>query len=141
MVMQAVAAALGIPGATAVLHGRHREAVLVAASDATARAAHDLETALGEGAATAAMTGARLVHAAGRELPARWPRYGPAIGQIGIHAVTAAPLRCRPARSAHCAATTAGPPPARTWLRRQATSPRRSLPSCSAPPRRRPCQP
>jgi len=54
MVMQAVAAALGIPEATAVLYGRRREAVLVAASDATARMAHDLETALGEGA-TAAM--------------------------------------------------------------------------------------
>ncbi len=61
MVMQAVAAALGIPGATAVLYGRRREAVLVAASDATARAAHDLEAALGEGAAAAAMAGGRRV--------------------------------------------------------------------------------
>ncbi len=78
----AVAAALGIPGAAAVLYSRRREAVLVAASDATARAAHDLEAALGEGAA-AAMAGGRRVPAAGRELPARWPAL---MDAVGLHA-------------------------------------------------------
>lgn len=47
--MAAVAAALGVRGVTTALRGHHHSAALVAASDSTAQAAHDLEIALAYG--------------------------------------------------------------------------------------------
>jgi hypothetical protein len=75
------------------LRGRRPATVVTAASDAIARAAHDLEIALGEGPAVTAMTAGVPVSAVGGSLPDRWPLYGPAIGELGVRAVVAVPLR------------------------------------------------
>ena len=91
--MSAVAAAMGVGSAAATLRGRRQAAVVTAASDALARAAHDLEVALGEGPAVTAMTAGVHVSAVGGSLPDRWPLYGPAIGELGVRAVVAVPLR------------------------------------------------
>lgn len=90
-VMQVVAARLRASSAVAALSGRHMPAALVAASDATARRAHELELVMAEGPATEARRGS-FVMAAGPVLIDRWPRYGPAVADLGIHAVCAAPL-------------------------------------------------
>jgi len=91
--MSAVAAAMGVSSAAATLRGRRAAAVVAAASDALARAAHDLEVALGEGPGVTAMTAGVHVSAVGGSLPDRWPLYGPAIGELGVRAVVAVPLR------------------------------------------------
>ena len=91
--MSAVAAAMGVGSAAATLRGRRLAAVVAAASDALARAAHDLEVALGEGPGVTAMTAGVHVSAVGGSLPDRWPLYGPAIGELGVRAVVAVPLR------------------------------------------------
>jgi hypothetical protein len=91
--MSAVAAAMGVGSAAATLYGERTAAVVTAASDAVARAAHELEIALGEGPAVTAMTGGVPVSAAGGSLADRWPLYGPAIGELGVRAVAAVPLR------------------------------------------------
>ncbi len=93
--MTAVAATLGLRSATATLCGRRQAAAAVAASDETARAAHDLEIVLGEGPAAAAMTEGALVQATGATLCERWPTYGPAVAELGVRAVVAAPLLIR----------------------------------------------
>src|SRR5262249_19661128 len=82
----------------ATLRGRRPAAVVAAASDAIARAAQDLELALGEGPAVTAMTADVPVRAVGGSLPDRWPLYGPAIGELGVRAVVAGPLRSAAAR-------------------------------------------
>ena len=91
--MSAVAAAIGVGSATATMHGQSPAAVVATASDAVARAAHDLEVALGEGPAITAMTEGVPVSAVGGSLPGRWPLYGPAVGELGVRAVIAVPLR------------------------------------------------
>jgi len=91
--MSAVAATMGVGSAAATLYGRRPAAVVTAASDALARAAHDLEIVLGEGPAVTAMTAGVPVSAVGDSLPDRWPLYGPAIGELGVRAVVAVPLR------------------------------------------------
>jgi len=91
--MSAVAAAMGVGSAAATLYGRRPAAAVTAASDALARAAHDLEIVLGEGPAVTAMTAGVPVTAAGGSLADRWPLYGPAIGELGVRAVVAVPLR------------------------------------------------
>jgi len=88
----AVASALGTPSATATLRGLRSVSVAVASSDATARAAHQLEIIMAEGPAIdATVTGASLA-VAGAALLDRWPRYGSAVAGLGVRAVTAAPL-------------------------------------------------
>jgi len=95
-VMQVVAARLRTSSAVVALSGEHQPMALTAASDATARRAHDLELVLAEGPATEAGHGS-LVVAAGGVLLDRWPRYGPAAADLGIHGVSAAPLGTRDA--------------------------------------------
>ena len=90
--MSAVAAAIGVSSATATVRGRRPAAVLAASSDVTARAAHDLEVALGEGPAVAAVAQRALIRAGGPSLAERWPLYGPAVEELGVHAVIAVPL-------------------------------------------------
>jgi hypothetical protein len=93
--MRSVASQLGMSSALAALgHKDGATAVVVAASDETARVAHDLELVMAEGPATEAARGAP-VRAAGQALCERWPRYGPAVGELGVQAVCAAPLRSR----------------------------------------------
>ena len=97
--MAAVAETIGVPGAAAALYDqRSHNPVLVSTSDATAQAAYDLEAMAAEGPATHLMAEGGPVRAAGAELAARWPRYGPAAVRLGIRAVTAVPLQVPAAR-------------------------------------------
>jgi hypothetical protein len=90
--MAAVANVLGTQSALVMLGGRVRDAATVAVSDRTAQASHDLELVMAEGPVTDAAKGLAVV-AAGSALLDRWPRYGPAVAELGIRAVEAAPLR------------------------------------------------
>lgn len=87
----AVAEALGTGSAIATLQGRSRVALAVASSDPIARAAYGLEITLGEGPVAEAATGA-TVTVTGDGLCSRWPRYGPALTDLGVTAVSATPL-------------------------------------------------
>lgn len=108
--MSAVTDTLGIAGAAAALYGRaSRFAILVATSDATAKMAYDLEAELGEGPASTTMAEGTPGQAAGRELQARWPKYGQAVARLGIHSVTAVPLRVPAARLGVLCCYGAGP--------------------------------
>jgi len=91
--IDAVAAAIGMPGVAVILLGTQRDEVVVAASDATARAAYDLEFVLGEGPAHLAAGRGQAVQAAGMALAGRWPQYGPAVARLGVQAVLAVPLQ------------------------------------------------
>lgn len=91
--MAAIASALGASSALAILHGQQRGAAVVGASDRTAQAAHDLELVMAEGPTLEAARCGAPVTAAGTALADRWPRYGAAVTELGVHAVAAAPLR------------------------------------------------
>ncbi len=90
--MAAVASALGTPSAAATLRGQRHASVVAAASDATARAAHELEIVMAEGPAAEAAAAGTSIAVAGTALLDRWPHYGPALAELGVRAVTAAPL-------------------------------------------------
>jgi len=91
--IDAVAAAIGMPSAAVVLLGTQRGEAAAAASDATARAAHDLEFVLGEGPAHLAADRGQAVRVAGTALADRWPQYGPEVARLGVQAVIAVPLQ------------------------------------------------
>jgi hypothetical protein len=91
--IDAVAAAIGLRSATVILLGAQRGEAVIAASDATARAAHDLEFVPGEGPAHLALTRGHGVQAADAALCGRWPQYGPAVARLGVQAVIAVPLQ------------------------------------------------
>ena len=90
--MAAIASVLGASSALAVLHGQRHGAAVVGASDRTAQAAHDLELVMAEGPTLEAARCGAPVTAAGTALADRWPRYGAAVTELGVHAVAAAPL-------------------------------------------------
>lgn len=90
--MAAVASVLGTRGAMAALRGRRHAVALVAASDADALAAHDLELVLAEGPVSDVVALGTPLTVTGTALLERWPRYGPAVAELGVRAVTAAPL-------------------------------------------------
>ena len=90
--MSAVASVLGASSALAVLHGQRHGAAVVGASDRTAQAAHALELVMAEGPTLEAARCGAPVTAAGTALADRWPRYGTAVTELGVHAVVAAPL-------------------------------------------------
>jgi ANTAR domain-containing protein len=89
--MRAVAGMLGTSSALATLAGQTRTAGLVAASDSRALRAHDLEQVFAEGPATEAAKGVPVT-VGGDGLLERWPGYGPAVAQMGVGVVSAAPL-------------------------------------------------
>lgn len=89
----AVANAAGSHSATLVLLGRGNAEALVATSDATSAAAHELELTFAEGPSRDAMKGRVPIWAAGSGLSARWPHYGPALRELGVAAVSAIGLR------------------------------------------------
>ncbi|MEV6105986.1 GAF and ANTAR domain-containing protein [Streptomyces sp. NPDC051940] len=89
--MAGVAEACGTGSAALTLLGPDRAQLAVAASDETARSAQDLEFVLGEGPARDAALG-QQVRAAGAVLAERWPRYGAAVEELGLHSVVAVPL-------------------------------------------------
>ena len=93
VLVDAVAAAIGMQSAAVVLLGARRGEGVVAGSDATARAAYDLEFVLGEGPVRLAVADGRAVRAAGTAVYGRWPQYGPAVARLGVHAVVAVPLQ------------------------------------------------
>jgi hypothetical protein len=90
--LAAVASVLGASSALAVLHGQQHGAAVVGASDRIARAAHDLELVMAEGPTLEATRTGMPVKAAGAALADRWPQYGTAVTELGVHAVVAAPL-------------------------------------------------
>jgi len=90
--MAAVAAILGMDGAAVTVFGRLHTPAMVATSDPTAQAAHDLEFVLGEGPTTDATASGSLVVAAGPAVRDRWPQYGAAVAELGVLAVVATPL-------------------------------------------------
>ncbi|WP_158887198.1 ANTAR domain-containing protein [Amycolatopsis anabasis] len=91
--MAAVANTSGAESAAVVLLGPEHTEVLVATSNSLARAAHDLESILGEGPVHDCSAARGLLTTSGAELTTRWPHYGPALAQLGIDTVAAAPLR------------------------------------------------
>lgn len=110
--MTAVTDVLHSASALATLGAPGRAPAFVAASDATARACHDLELVMAEGPVTDAVKGAPVT-AAGPGLLDRWPGYGPAAAQLGIRAVSAAPLGLAGVRlGALCALDRTADPPA-----------------------------
>lgn len=88
----AAAAVLGMPSTTIVLFDGQRAIAVLAASDVTARAAHDLEAVLGEGPVHAVTGNPATIGVEGSALCDRWPRYGPAVAGLGVQAVLAVPL-------------------------------------------------
>ena len=91
VLMSAVANTAGWHGAVLSLRDSSGDEMLVAASDATARRAHELEVTLNEGPSWDALLGGNPV-ACGDELDRRWPSYAPAVGDLGVQAVAAVPL-------------------------------------------------
>jgi GAF domain-containing protein len=91
--MSAVAEAIGVRSATAAMRGQDPASVVATSSDELARAAHDLESALGEGPALAAIAEGTPVSAGSGALAARWPLYGPAVAELGVRSVLAVPLQ------------------------------------------------
>ena len=90
--MAAVAAMLGMDSALITLAGREHAQGMVAVSDATARAAHELEFVLGEGPGADAENCGEILVATGPVLRERWPYYGPAVAELGVRTVVAMPL-------------------------------------------------
>lgn len=101
--MDAVAAAIGMPGAAVILLGTQGSEAVVAASDTNARAAHDLEFVLGEGPAHLAVAQGRTVRVTGPALCGAWPQYGPAVTRLGVQAVLAVPVQPPTCLGALCA--------------------------------------
>ncbi len=91
----AIAAALGTPSASLTFTGARGEGdapVFATVSDATAKSAHDLEVVTAEGPSTDATATGALVRIEGAELWRRWHIFGPAVAELGVRAVVAAPL-------------------------------------------------
>jgi len=81
-----------------------RSIVALAVSDDIARKAHDLEIVMAEGPVGEAARAGAPVLVAGNALCDRWPRYGPAVADLGVTTVIAAPLGLADARfGAMCA--------------------------------------
>lgn len=90
--LAAIAGLVGTDAAALTLLDADQTEVWIAASNATARLAQDLEYTLGEGPARDATATNSAIFVRGSELPARWRHYGPAARQIGIDTVAAVPL-------------------------------------------------
>lgn len=96
--MTAVADVSGSRSVAVVLYESRTAEPIVAAADRTARAAHDLEYLIGEGPANELMAGGAPLSIGGEELSTRWPYYGPALAELGVRSLTAAPLAVSGAR-------------------------------------------
>jgi len=97
------AAVLGTPSTTIILFDGQRAIAVLAASDATARAAHDLEILMGEGPLQSLTGTSTPIRVVGPALRDRWPRYGPAVTELGVQAVLAVPLPPAGSLGALCA--------------------------------------
>lgn len=87
-----VAGALGARGAALTLLGSARYEESAVASNRTAATAQELEFTLGEGPVHDAAESGRLVVANRTTMPARWAHYAPAVTELGVRSVVAAPL-------------------------------------------------
>ncbi len=90
--MDAVAAVLRIPWAAVVVPGLGSAAAIAAVSDQVARDACDIEAVMGEGPLLASAAEGITIAVAGQDLWRRWPRYGPAVAELGVRSVVATPL-------------------------------------------------
>ncbi|MHB1431303.1 MAG: hypothetical protein ACYCVZ_04195 [Streptosporangiaceae bacterium] len=90
--MAAVAAVLDIPWAAVIVRGQGPAASIAAVSDRTAREACDIEAVMGEGPLLTSATERVTIAAAGQDLWRLWPRYGPAVAELGVRSVVATPL-------------------------------------------------
>ena len=90
--MAAVAETLDASGAALTLFGPDEAETPAAASNPASRTAQHLEFTLGQGPAREAVRLRRPIIAAGRQMTEAWPIYGPAVEQLGIHAVAAVPV-------------------------------------------------
>ncbi|RSN37625.1 transcription antitermination regulator [Amycolatopsis sp. WAC 01416] len=88
--MTAVADASGVESLVVTLFGLAGRDSAVVVSDPVAARVHDLEEVLGEGPSRD--TPLRAGVCSEPELSWRWPRFGPAAREFGIHAVVSAPL-------------------------------------------------
>lgn len=106
-----IASALGARAAGLILLGSTRYEEAAVASEPMAAAAQDLEFTLGEGPVHDAARCRTSVIADEQALPERWVYYSPAVAELGVHSVAAAPL-CM--RSTCLGVLTAFDPPAGT---------------------------
>jgi hypothetical protein len=90
--MASVAEVAHADGAAVTLFSPGLVETLTVVSDHAAKAAQDLEFAIGEGPARDTVTHCRPVRAAGTRLRRRWPNYGPAVERLGIRSVAAVPV-------------------------------------------------
>jgi len=89
--MSAVASTVGWQGAVLTLYNHDGAERLVAASDQSARRAHQLEVILAEGPSWEAAHG-REAAEHDHALERHWPRYASAVARLGVRAVAAVPL-------------------------------------------------
>ena len=94
--IDAVALAIGRRSASVTLLGEDGMESVVAASDRTARLAHDVEFVMGEGPAHDVAETMLPVRVDGSALEQRWPRYGRVVAEYGIGSVISLPLRQEP---------------------------------------------
>ncbi|MEY9857812.1 hypothetical protein ABH935_003425 [Catenulispora sp. GAS73] len=90
--MAAACETLGASGTALTLFGTDQTEVLTAASNRASRTAQHLEFTFGQGPARETVRLHRPVTAAGSEIAATWPIYGPAVEQLGIRAVATVPV-------------------------------------------------
>jgi len=90
--MRAVATTAGWDGAVLTVCNGSGVESLVAASDARARQSHEIDVAVGEGPSWEALRG-RASQAGGVDFERRWPRFGAAAAEHGVHAAAGIPLR------------------------------------------------
>jgi hypothetical protein len=96
--MAAVATMLGMDSAIITLTGHDHAPGMVAASDSTARAAHDLEFVLGEGPMADVDAFGEIIVVNDAIRCDRWPQYGAAVAELGVRTVVAMPLALTTAR-------------------------------------------
>jgi GAF domain-containing protein len=94
--IEAVASAVGVGSTAVIMLGSEGVETLVAASDRTARLAHDVEFVIGEGPAHDVAASSMTVRAQGDALVERWPRYGPIVADHGVGSLISLPLRQEP---------------------------------------------
>jgi GAF domain-containing protein len=90
--MASVAEVAHADGAAVTLFGAGLVETLTVVSDPAARAAQDLEFALGEGPSRDIMSSRKPIRAVGDRLHRRWPNYGSAVERLGIRSIAAVPI-------------------------------------------------
>jgi transcriptional regulator with GAF, ATPase, and Fis domain len=96
MFIDAVASAIGMRSTAIVLRDQNGLEVFAAASDRTARLAHDLEFVVGEGPTSDVAQSAAPIHIGEETLRTHWLRFGPMVIEQGVRAVVGVPLRQEP---------------------------------------------